>query len=117
MVRSPSFLSVTDSSQIQLESKREEAAACFYRALKIFPEVEDQIGDLSDLTGTTIPRPVVDIFLKMMARDPERNNQNQFPTDIEEKEAFFFQETARGEALSKDQDLDGSFIHTASRDR
>ena len=108
---------MTDGSQIQLESKREEAAACFYRALKVFPEVEDQISDLSDLTRTTIPKPVVDIALKMMARDPERNSRNQFPTDIEEKEAYFFQEVLRGEALSKDKHLDGSFIHTACRDR
>lgn len=101
------------TQQIQLDSKRIEAAICFYRALKAFPALKDR----SCLDGKHIPPPIMDIVLKMVALNQERNNLVRFPTEIKDKEAFFFQEIARGEALYLEPNQDGSFIHTALRDR
>ena len=53
----------------------------------------------------------------MMALHLERDKPIRVPTETVDKEEYFMQEFSRGEALSKDEDLDGLFIHTASHDR
>ena len=43
-----------------------EAALCFYRALKVYP----QPGDLITIYDKTVPKPVIDILAEMIATDP-----------------------------------------------
>ena len=43
-----------------------EAALCFYKALKVYP----QPGDLINIYDKTVPKPVLDILAEMIATDP-----------------------------------------------
>ena len=69
MVRPSNPFTVADFSQIQLESKRIEAATSFYRALKVYPQPKDLIG----IYDKTVPKPVIDILAEMIALDPDIN--------------------------------------------
>lgn len=48
-----------------LESAHLEAALCFYKALKVYP----QPGDLITIYDKTVPKPVLDILADMVAFD------------------------------------------------
>lgn len=43
-----------------------EAALCFYKALKVYP----QPRDLINIYDKTVPKPVLDILAEMIATDP-----------------------------------------------
>lgn len=43
-----------------------EAALCFYKALKVYP----QPSDLISIYDKTVPKPVIDILAEMIASDP-----------------------------------------------
>lgn len=43
-----------------------EAALCFYKALKVYP----QPSDLISIYDKTVPKPVLDILAEMIATDP-----------------------------------------------
>lgn len=43
-----------------------EAALCFYKALKVYP----QPGDLIQIYDKTVPKPILDILAEMIASDP-----------------------------------------------
>lgn len=99
------------TQQIQLDSKRIEAAICLYKAgldFRYFPKKK-------------VPAPIMEVYLEMTARDPERRvrfqDRFQYPTDPEAREAFFFQNVMLGETICKDEDLDGSFINAAAHDK
>ena len=47
-------------------SDQVEAALCFYKALKVYP----QPGDLIQIYDKTVPKPVLDILAEMIASDP-----------------------------------------------
>ena len=47
-------------------NKQTEAALCFYRALKVYP----QPRDLIHIYDKTVPKPVIDILAEMIALDP-----------------------------------------------
>lgn len=47
-------------------SEQIEAALCFYKALKVYP----QPGDLINIYDKTVPKPVLDILAEMIATDP-----------------------------------------------
>lgn len=49
-----------------LGSKQVEAALCFYKALKVYPEPKDLI----QIYDKTVPKPVIDILAEMIAQDP-----------------------------------------------
>lgn len=46
-------------------SDQVEAALCFYKALKVYP----QPGDLISIYDKTVPKPVLDILSEMVALD------------------------------------------------
>jgi import receptor subunit TOM20 len=46
-----------------------EAALCFYKALKVYP----QPSDLVSIYDKTVPKPVLDILAEMIATDPSVN--------------------------------------------
>ncbi|RDW69526.1 hypothetical protein BP6252_08546 [Coleophoma cylindrospora] len=46
-----------------------EAALCFYKALKVYP----QPSDLVTIYDKTVPKPVLDILAEMIALDPSLN--------------------------------------------
>ncbi|MCJ1370912.1 hypothetical protein MMC20_002126 [Loxospora ochrophaea] len=48
-------------------SDQVEAAICFYKALKVYPQPRDLIG----IYDKTVPKPVLDILAEMIAGDPE----------------------------------------------
>lgn len=50
----------------QDSTKQIEAALCFYRALKVYP----QPRDLIHIYDKTVPKPVIDILAEMIALDP-----------------------------------------------
>ena len=52
-----------------LASKQIEAALCFYKALKVYP----QPRDLITIYDKTVPKPVIDILAEMIALDPNIN--------------------------------------------
>lgn len=43
-----------------------EAALCFYKALKVYPQPKDLIS----IYDKTVPKPVIDILAEMIAQDP-----------------------------------------------
>lgn len=43
-----------------------DAALCFYKALKVYP----QPRDLINIYDKTVPKPVIDILAEMIAHDP-----------------------------------------------
>ena len=47
-------------------SKQIEAALCFYKALKVYP----QPRDLIHIYDKTVPKPVIDVLAEMIALDP-----------------------------------------------
>lgn len=47
-------------------SDQVEAALCFYKALKVYP----QPSDLISIYDKTVPKPVLDILAEMIATDP-----------------------------------------------
>lgn len=47
-------------------SEQVEAALCFYRALKVYPQPRDLIG----IYDKTVPKPIIDILAEMIAADP-----------------------------------------------
>ena len=47
-------------------SKQIEAALCFYKALKVYP----QPRDLIQIYDKTVPKPIIDILAEMIALDP-----------------------------------------------
>ncbi|KAA6407685.1 MAG: mitochondrial import receptor subunit (Tom20) [Lasallia pustulata] len=50
----------------QDESNQMEAALCFFKALKVYP----QPGDLIRIYDKTVPKPILDILAEMIASDP-----------------------------------------------
>ena len=50
----------------KLGSKLIEAALCFYKALKVYPQPKDLIN----IYDKTVPKPVIDILAEMIAQDP-----------------------------------------------
>ena len=48
------------------DSNQVEAALCFYKALKVYP----QPSDLISIYDKTVPKPVLDILAEMIATDP-----------------------------------------------
>jgi hypothetical protein len=53
------MLSLSGSDQV-------EAALCFYKALKVYPQPRDLIS----IYDKTVPKPVLDILAEMIASDP-----------------------------------------------
>ena len=51
---------------LNAESTYVEAALCFYKALKVYP----QPGDLITIYDKTVPKPVLDILAEMVSTDP-----------------------------------------------
>ena len=51
---------------LSLGSKQVEAALCFYKALKVYPQPKDLI----QIYDKTVPKPVIDILAEMIALDP-----------------------------------------------
>ena len=49
-----------------LGSSQIEAALCFYKALKVYPQPKDLIS----IYDKTVPKPVIDILAEMIAVDP-----------------------------------------------
>lgn len=49
-----------------IASKQVEAALCFYKALKVYPQPKD----LVQIYDKTVPKPVLDILSEMIAQDP-----------------------------------------------
>lgn len=47
-------------------SSEVEAALCFYKALKVYP----QPSDLISIYDKTVPKPVLDVLAEMIAADP-----------------------------------------------
>lgn len=47
-------------------SNQVEAALCFYKALKVYPQPRDLIS----IYDKTVPKPVLDILAEMIAEDP-----------------------------------------------
>ncbi|KAI9836393.1 MAG: hypothetical protein M1819_001423 [Sarea resinae] len=47
-------------------SEQVEAALCFYKALKVYPQPKDLIN----IYDKTVPKPVLDILAEMIAQDP-----------------------------------------------
>ena len=115
MVRSSKLLPVKVGSQIKSESKKTEAALSLYRALKA---CQSPLA-LIDALNKTFPKPVYDVFLAIFALHSESEDQIQYPTEAEEREAFFKQWISRGDTICQDQDLDTDslFIHTPSYNR
>lgn len=50
-------------------SSQIEAALCFYKALKVYPQPKD----LVNIYDKTVPKPVIDILAEMIAVDPSIN--------------------------------------------
>ena len=48
------------------DSQRVEAAICFYKALKVYPQPRDLIS----IYDKTVPKPVIDVLAEMIALDP-----------------------------------------------
>ena len=46
-----------------------EAALCFYKALKVYP----QPSDLISIYDKTVPKPILDVLADMIALDPSIN--------------------------------------------
>lgn len=49
-----------------LGSRQVEAALCFYKALKVYPQPRDLIS----IYDKAVPKPVIDILAEMIAMDP-----------------------------------------------
>lgn len=49
-----------------VDSDQIEAALCFYRALKVYPQPRELIG----IYDKTVPKPIIDILVEMIAADP-----------------------------------------------
>ena len=49
-----------------LGSDQIEAALCFYKALKVYPQPRELIS----IYDKTVPKPVIDILAEMIATDP-----------------------------------------------
>ena len=56
----------TESDNSLAESQRIDAATCFYKALKVYPQPRDLIS----IYDKTVPKPVIDILAEMIALDP-----------------------------------------------
>ena len=52
-----------------VDSARIDAATCFYKALKVYPQPKDLIS----IYDKTVPKPVIDILAEMIALDPSIN--------------------------------------------
>ena len=50
----------------EIGSDQAEAALCFYKALKVYPQPNDLIA----IYDKTVPKPVLDILAEMIAADP-----------------------------------------------
>ena len=50
----------------ELGADQVQAALCFYKALKVYP----QPSDLISIYDKTVPKPVLDILAEMIATDP-----------------------------------------------
>jgi import receptor subunit TOM20 len=48
-----------------VESQKLEAALCFFRALKVYPQPDE----LVNIYDKTVPKPVLDILAEMVAMD------------------------------------------------
>ena len=57
---------VSFSADMMPASKQVEAALCFYKALKVYPQPKDLI----QIYDKTVPKPVIDILAEMIAQDP-----------------------------------------------
>ncbi|TID25918.1 protein import receptor MAS20 [Venturia nashicola] len=51
---------------LNVESQSLEAALCFFRALKVYPNAEE----LFQIYDKTVPKPILDILAEMIAYDP-----------------------------------------------
>lgn len=123
MVRSSIPLSVTGNSQMLIESKKIEAAMCFYRAMRVYPEPENLMG----IYQKTVPKPVLDALQEIIAistavateRIPYSTSigEEAYFSKVREEEACFMQEFSRGQDLCQDEDQDGTFVQTPPNDR
>ena len=57
---------VNTGADLLSESSRMDAALCFYKALKVYPQPKDLIS----IYDKTVPKPVIDILAEMIALDP-----------------------------------------------
>jgi hypothetical protein len=69
--RTVNFVPLSSDNGISLTktpigSDHVEAALCFYRALKVYPQSRDLIG----IYDKTVPKPIIDILAEMIAADP-----------------------------------------------
>ena len=53
-------------AELLLGSSQIEAALCFYKALKVYPQPKDLIS----IYDKTVPKPIIDILAEMIALDP-----------------------------------------------
>ena len=77
-----------------------------------------------DIYEKELPIPALDILKEMIAPStaaameqiPAKIAEGRFFTMVGDEVAYFRHELSKGDALSKDKNLDGPFIHTAFRD-
>jgi len=55
------------------ESQQLEAALCFFRALKVYPNSEELIS----IYDKTVPKPILDILAEMIAYDPQMSIRSE----------------------------------------
>ncbi|MCJ1275757.1 hypothetical protein MMC21_003560 [Puttea exsequens] len=62
------FMNEVGQGEILLQdsSKQVEAALCFYKALKVYPQPKDLIA----IYDKTVSKPIIDILAEMIAQDP-----------------------------------------------
>ena len=58
--------SLSQADHLSTGSNQVEAALCFYKALKVYPQPRDLIS----IYDKTVPKPVLDILAEMIAEDP-----------------------------------------------
>ena len=62
----PAYTELLSLTQFPPGSDQIEAALCFYKALKVYPNPRDLI----QIYDKTVPKPVLDILAEMIASDP-----------------------------------------------
>ncbi len=60
------YIKKISHTEILIGSSQVEAALCFYKALKVYPQPKDLIS----IYDKTVPKPVIDILAEMIALDP-----------------------------------------------
>ena len=106
-----------------VESKKIEAAMCFYNALNVHPSP----GYLLDVYQKTVPQPVLDALHERIAintatateRIPYSTEigEEAYFSKLGEEEACLMKEFSRGQDLCQNEDQDGPFVQTPPNDR